>query len=146
MKTSSRSHGKDADPVSRHRALAIQSRRRRAVLAPLPVLAMIAIGQVSAGVRVAAPTPDDVMPNAQQLSGRIDPNVVPWFELTILPRVGEIIAKRIVAERESRLQSNPNAMPFRSADDLDAVHGIGPKTVDRLRDLVTLPDQRTDGR
>jgi DNA uptake protein ComE-like DNA-binding protein len=65
----------------------------------------------------------------------IDPNVAPWFELTALPRIGEVTAGKIVRYRESaaKQQASGDSEPvFRQAADLDMVHGIGPKTVQRL--------------
>jgi competence ComEA-like helix-hairpin-helix protein len=53
-------------------------------------------------------------------------------ELQALPRIGPQMAKRIVAFRAKT--------PFKSIEDLLLVRGIGPKTMDRLRDLVTLQD------
>lgn len=52
-------------------------------------------------------------------------------ELTALPGVGETIASLIVDER------NRNGFYY-YAEDLEAVHGIGPKTVDKLRQLIDL--------
>jgi len=53
-------------------------------------------------------------------------------ELQALPRIGPQMAKRIVTYRDKT--------PFRSIEDLLLIRGIGPKTMDRLRDLVTLQD------
>lgn len=73
---------------------------------------------------------------------RIDPNTATWAELTRLPRIGEIKAKRIVAYRtarqdEARQQGLPEAQAlvvFRCPQDLAAIRGIGPKTVARMAD------------
>jgi len=67
----------------------------------------------------------------------LDPNVAPWWELTVLPRVGDSLAKRIVAFRSSTMADDASAegtpAVFTDADDLARVRGIGPKTVARLR-------------
>ena len=55
----------------------------------------------------------------------VDLNSAEWTELTILPGVGETLAKRIIAHR------NENG-PFRDFDDLRRVRGIGPRTLERL--------------
>jgi competence protein ComEA len=55
----------------------------------------------------------------------VDLNSAEWPELTVLPGVGETIAKRIVADREQN-------GPFRDFDDLRRVRGIGPRTLERL--------------
>ena len=56
----------------------------------------------------------------------VDLNQADWVEFTVLPGVGETLAKRIV---ESRKQQGP----FREIEDLSRVNGIGPRTVERLR-------------
>ena len=55
----------------------------------------------------------------------VDLNSAQWPELTVLPGVGETIAKRIVADREQN-------GPFRDFDDLRRIRGIGPRTLERL--------------
>lgn len=68
-------------------------------------------------------------------SARLDPNSAPWWELTVLPEVGPSLARRIVDYRDEYLAKGNTsaAVPaFRSVDDLDAVKGIGPKTIARL--------------
>jgi len=57
---------------------------------------------------------------------QVDINQADWPELTQLPGVGEMRARRIV---ESRRRDGP----FRNCEDLQRVQGIGPKTVERLR-------------
>jgi competence protein ComEA len=78
--------------------------------------------------------PDPVEPlTAHQriLLGRpIDLNVASAEDLEALPRIGPVLARRIVDERRQR-------GPYASVDDLVRVKGIGPKTVERLRLLVT---------
>jgi competence protein ComEA len=55
----------------------------------------------------------------------VDLNVADWPELTVLPGVGETLAKRIIAERAEN-------GPFRDFNDLRRVRGIGPRTLERL--------------
>lgn len=62
---------------------------------------------------------------------RVDPNTADWPELTRLPGIGEVIAKRIVAYREEHRVS-PDQPVFRSPADLGRVRGIGPKTVESI--------------
>ena len=71
----------------------------------------------------------------------VDPNVAPWWELTILPRIGETSALAIVQYRESAAMSSPEAErspAFVLPNDLQAVHGIGPKTVQRITPYLRL--------
>ncbi|MBW3595805.1 MAG: helix-hairpin-helix domain-containing protein [Planctomycetes bacterium] len=64
----------------------------------------------------------------------VDVNSAPWTELSLLPGVGETLAKRIV---ESRAADGP----FREHDDVLRVRGIGPKTLERMRPYLTpMPD------
>ncbi len=60
---------------------------------------------------------------------QIDVNTADWPEWTMLPSVGEVLAKRIVESRETN-------GPFRSHQDLLRVHGIGPRTLERLRPFL----------
>ncbi|MGL4421098.1 MAG: ComEA family DNA-binding protein [Gemmataceae bacterium] len=48
-----------------------------------------------------------------------------------LPGIGVALAGRIVAERANR--------PFANLEELRRVSGIGPKTIEKLRPLVTIP-------
>lgn len=65
----------------------------------------------------------------------IDPNQAPWYEFTVLPRIGESLARRITAyrtEASHRTGDGARSPVFHSAADLDDVRGIGPKTVLRI--------------
>jgi len=57
---------------------------------------------------------------------QIDVNAADWPEFTLLPGIGETLARRIV---EHRAQHGP----FRTIDQLAEVKGIGPKTLRRIR-------------
>ncbi len=52
--------------------------------------------------------------------------------LQVLPGIGPVRAADIVRARQRR--------PFRSVEDLRAIHGIGPKTVERLAGWVSVED------
>ena len=60
----------------------------------------------------------------------IDVNTATADELQRLPGVGPVMARAIVAARQSN--------PFESVSDLDRVKGIGPKTLDKLRPFVVV--------
>ena len=68
------------------------------------------------------------------LRGTVNPNTAPWAELTVLPRIGETMARAIVRYREAATGGDgAGSRPvFRRAADLAQVRGIGPKTVQRL--------------
>lgn len=57
---------------------------------------------------------------------KIDINTADWPEFALLPNVGEVLAKRIVADREER-------GPFKDWNDLRRVRGIGPKTFEQIK-------------
>lgn len=63
---------------------------------------------------------------------RVDPNRADEATLTTLPGIGPALAARIL---ESRRVDGP----FRAADDLLRVRGIGPAVLARLRPFLTLP-------
>ncbi len=63
--------------------------------------------------------------------GNININTASQEELERLPRIGPAMAQRILTYRQTH-------GPFKNVDDLTNVKGIGPKTLDRLRDKVTL--------
>lgn len=74
----------------------------------------------------------------------VDLNEAQWPELTVLPGVGETLARRIVEHREQH-------GPFREFEDLRDVRGIGPRTLERLTpylrplpDLESTADQQPD--
>jgi len=74
------------------------------------------------------------MPRVQRAMpvGRIDPNRASAPELTRLPGIGPALAARIVADR------GQNGV-FRSPEALLRVHGIGPKTLERIRAFLSFP-------
>lgn len=95
---------------------------------------------------VTWPVPDPAAPSqAERAVGLlIDPNNAPWWEMTVIPGVGEVTAKKIVELREAR-RREPNrgsrppdgAKVFRCPADLQQVKGIGPKTVQRMGPYLT---------
>lgn len=59
-------------------------------------------------------------------------SLAPADSLALLPGIGPVLAARIAATRA-------NGKGFSSLSDLERVHGIGPKTVARLQQLVRQP-------
>ncbi|WP_432548238.1 ComEA family DNA-binding protein [Kineococcus sp. SYSU DK004] len=95
------------------------------------------------GEQVLVPAPGEVLPPAPgapaataagaapaAVGGPLDLNTATEADLDDLPGVGEVLAGRIVAWRQEHGR-------FTSVDELAEVHGIGPKVLDGLRDLVT---------
>jgi competence protein ComEA len=62
-------------------------------------------------------------------AGAISVNSADAAALEGLPGIGPVTAARIVADREAN-------GPFTSIDDLDRVPGVGPATVEALRDVA----------
>jgi hypothetical protein len=125
---------------------ALCSARALRFAAPALFIVPLALVLYVAGSRAPVPPRDAPGPNAAWLSGRIDPNTATWAELATLPRLGETMAKRIVAYRESRAAA-PRPNPALSAArpvfcivrDLDAIPGIGPKTLDEIGPYLSFP-------
>ncbi len=70
----------------------------------------------------------------QQITFRVDVNSADTDELLLLPGVGPTIAQRIMSFRAENGS-------FSSCEDLRQVHGIGPKTVERLRPYLLFEDR-----
>ncbi len=67
----------------------------------------------------------------------VDVNSATWVEWAQFEGIGETLAKRIVADRQSR-------GPFASVEDVRRVKGIGPKKFEEMRPYLTIePPQAT---
>lgn len=64
-------------------------------------------------------------------TAKVNINTASVEELGTLPRVGPVMAQRIVDWRKEH-------GPFASVDELDAIDGIGPKLMEALKDLVAV--------
>jgi competence ComEA-like helix-hairpin-helix protein len=64
------------------------------------------------------------------LAGILDINRASKEELLLLPGIGEKYAQRIIRHRMEH-------GPFRNVDQLTAVRGIGPKTLERVRPFIS---------
>lgn len=67
----------------------------------------------------------------------VDINAADWPEIVQLPGLGEVLAKRLMADRS-------NNGPFRDVDDLVRVDGIGVKTLQEIRPYLLPISQNTD--
>lgn len=84
--------------------------------------------------RLRQEPPTSVPPLAESYVYQIDINQATWSEWAQLPGIGETLARRIVAERESD-------GPFKSIDDLRRVKGIGAKTLEKMRPHLRVPSR-----
>jgi len=64
-------------------------------------------------------------------SAKVNVNTADATQLETLPGIGEVIAQTIIDHRTEN-------GPFASIDELEDVSGIGPATLEEIRDLVTL--------
>jgi len=95
--------------------------------APAPMIAPALAPATPAPGPLPRPSP----PAAESIAKRINVNTATQAELELLPRVGPALAKRIMDHRAKH-------GPFKRIADLDAVSGIGPKTLEKLAPLVTV--------
>ena len=79
--------------------------------------------------RPAAPGNAVERPKPRDLTAPIAINRASARELQVLPRVGPVLAARIVAYRDAH-------GPFHDLGDLERVPGIGPRTAARLASLL----------
>ena len=110
----------EADLASLNLALRVQDEAHYHV----PYLGQTSPGQAS----TASSSPVGASSGA---SGLIDLNTADSRQLETLPGIGSVMAGRIIAHRESN-------GPFASIDDVENVPGIGPKTLESIRPLVTV--------
>jgi comEA protein len=89
------------------------------VLAAFAVLAILALPATAWGA------------GGEEKAVRININTAGVEELVSLPGIGPSYAKRIVEFREKN-------GPFKKVDDLLNVQGIGEKTLEKIRDKVTV--------
>jgi competence protein ComEA len=107
--------------------------------ANLPLVVEVRDGELVVILALPAPGSTPVLPAvgvedavpAENPRARININSATAEELEALPSIGEVIAARIIAYREQN-------GPFRSVDDLIHVEGISDRTIDEIRNLVTV--------
>lgn len=88
-----------------------------------------AAAEPDASASEEVPYPDSLLPGEV-----IDINTADAYDLQRLPGIGEKRAQDIIAYREEH-------GPFRAADELTEVPGIGPVILENLREYVTAGDE-----
>jgi competence protein ComEA len=86
--------------------------------------------QLSDGEQIVVPVMGEAVAPGEQ-SGKVNLNTATLDQLETLPRVGPALAQRILDWREANGR-------FSSIEDLMSVSGIGSKTFEGMRDLVTV--------
>jgi len=102
---------------------------RRAVVLVCMLWLILAAGLARAPYDNQSPTV------ASLTSLRINPNQAQLWELTTLPRIGDTKAAAIIDYRNAQADDNiltSHSPTFTTADDLQHIRGIGPKTTARL--------------
>ena len=125
--------------VSRqHREFEAERLRRLELISTAVLLGLIAV--VSVRYASTAKT-SNITANNVPSSVRLDPNIVPWWELTALPGIGKTRAQAITDYREQvrAAADDPSVVVFRCPTDLESVHGIGPKTVAKIARHLSFP-------
>ena len=100
--------------------------RNRGALARTASLVLIALLAVSPALPVAKGT----------VEGVVNINTASAEQLQMLPGVGEVRARAILAERKER-------GGFKSVEDLRAIKGVGNSLLERMRPHVTLKGKTT---
>ena len=102
--------------------------------AALLALALVALAAPSV---FAQDTTEATAQLEKSMNRRVDVNLAGEPELLVLPQVGPVVARRIVEYRKA-------VGPFRKVEELLNVKGIGRKTLERLRPLITLGSPADD--
>jgi competence protein ComEA len=79
----------------------------------------------------AAAPPQGLAERKQRLIARLNINTASAEELAALERIGPVMAARIIAHRQEH-------GPFRTIEGLQEVKGIGPGTLAKIRDRITV--------
>lgn len=109
------------------------------------LLVLACVWAAALGARAAGGLADPLATDAARVRAvaeHIDPNTASAASLRRLPQIGPTRAAAIVRYRQGAPAGRP---AYRTADDLDNVPGIGPKTVDLLRPDLDLPADRPSG-
>ncbi len=95
------------------------------------LLTLVLLGGITvAGAAWLRPVSDPAERTDPAVVHRVDINRADPVEMAVLPGIGDVLAGRIVEDR--RVHG-----PFSGVDDLDRVHGIGPRIIERIRDHVS---------
>jgi len=115
---------------------------QRSVLSVLLVMLVVifAIRLIREGQTIPAQLPEHG-PRADEVMSQLDINTADAAALSAIPRLGEMKAKAIVAYREQFVASHPGQRAFDRMESLYRIKGIGPSTMDLLRQytFISIP-------
>jgi comEA protein len=94
-------------------------------------LARISKNQTATPISVRRDKSRILFKNQSSLKEKIDLNSASASQLELLPQIGPVLSQRIINYRETKGQ-------FQKIEDLLKVPGIGPKTFDKIKDLITV--------
>ncbi len=98
--------------------------------ASLVLMSVVGIGLASAWADHAGPRGASTHQSARFTPRLVNVNIASPDELRLLPHIGPKLAEAIVEDRRRN-------GPYASLEDLERVHGIGPRTVSGLHRLAT---------
>lgn len=111
-------------------------RRAAAALAAAVLIGCVAVllvklwqGNRKTTLQLSSPAPQQTVCATALPAGRLDINTATQEELETLPGIGPETARRILEEREAN-------GPFYYPENLLSVKGIGPKTLEKLREHI----------
>jgi len=115
----------------------IWTARQQAGLVVLLLAVLVMLGGLRAirTLTISEPAPANGVRSAE-LADRLDPNVATVGELCAIPELGEKRAEAIIAFRGNR------ARAFDSIDELQFIRGIGPATIERLSQYLSIPSAK----
>lgn len=114
--------------------------QRRALIVLLSILFLVLIVQLAFN-RSFVPAHPTNGARAAELATRLDPNTADWQALAAIPNLGEKRAKDIVAHRDRVRAAKPGVVVFKTVYDLRVIRGIGPATVEKLREFMIFPGE-----
>ena len=85
--------------------------------------------KLSDGEKIYIPSEDEIEISSNS-SGLININTASADELMLLPGIGQVYAQRIIDYRSSK--------SFSSIEEITNIDGIGEKTFNKLKDLITI--------
>jgi len=85
----------------------------------------------------------DQGPRAGEVASQLDLNTADAAALSAIPRLGEVKAEAIVAFREKFVAANPGKRAFEEMETLYRIKGIGPSTMELLRQYTFITKRAT---